>query len=103
MVKEVGVHEVAIALIVGGLQTDVFVQVYGVDLGEIQALFPAAAGQLLIHADGAGTGGETEAAVGLFTHDLLDDIGAGSALTGVILGNDDFHVNTSFVFWTETV
>ena len=28
--------------------------------------------------------------------DLFDDICAGGTLTGVILGNDNFHVNTSF-------
>ena len=81
VVEEVVVHEVAVALVMGGLQAHVLVQVHAVDAGEVQALLPAAAGQLLIHAHGAGAGGQAQGAVGLVPDDGLDDlVGGHSAL-----------------------
>ena len=59
VIEKIGVHEVAVALVMAGLKTDIFVEVYGADLGEVESFFTATAGKLLIHADGAGTGSTT--------------------------------------------
>ena len=91
MVKQIAVHEIAIALIVGGFQTDVLVQIDGVHTGEVQTFLTAAARELLIHADRARTGGEAQRAVGLLADNRLDNIGSGRTLGGVVFGNDYFH------------
>ena len=93
VVEQVAVHEIAVALVVGGLQPDVLVQVHGADLAEVQPFLLAAAGKLLIHADGAGPGGQTQAAVRLLPDDLLDDIRAGGALACIVVANDNFHIS----------
>ena len=91
MVKEIGIHEIAVALVVGRLQTHIFVQIHAVYPGKIQTLFPAAAGQLLIHAHRAGARGQTETAIGLGADDLFKNVGCDGTLLGIIFGNDNFH------------
>ena len=91
MVKEVGIHEIAVALVVGGLQTHIFVQIHTVYPGEIQTLLTAAAGQLLVHTHRAGTGGQTQAAIGLGADDLFKNVCCDGALLGIVFGNDNFH------------
>ena len=99
MVKEVCIHEITVALLMGGLKADVFVQIHGADLAEIQTLFPAAAGKILIHANGAGAGGKTQTAVGLFADDLFDYICAGGALAFIIIADDYSHNSASKILF----
>ena len=91
MVEEIVVHEVAVALIVGGLQADILIQIDGMDLGEIQALFGAAARQLPVHADGAGAGGEAEGALRVLPDDGFDDVSGDGAGLFVIFCDDHTH------------
>ena len=91
VVEEVAVHKVAVALVVGGLQTDILIQVHRVDLGKVQTLLPAATGQLLVHAHRAGAGGEPQTAGGVIPDDLFHNIRGAGALLRVVLGDDYFH------------
>ena len=49
MVKEVCIHEITVALIMGGLQTHIFIQIHAVYAGEVQPFLAAAACKLLVH------------------------------------------------------
>ena len=92
MVKEVVLHEVAVALVVGGGQTRILVQVHGTDLAEIQVAGLIARDQLLVHPDGGGPGGETQHAVGLQNNMGSQQAGSLPAHGLIIFGDVDLHV-----------
>ena len=64
MGKKVLVHEKPVALGIFRAEAFVFVQIYGLYLGEIQIAFPAPRSQLLVSAYRGGAGGQTQYAVG---------------------------------------
>ena len=104
VVKEVLLHEVAVALLVGGLQADVFIQVHGLDLGEVQVALLVPVDELVIHPHGAGAGGEAHHAVGLQDDLGGEDIGRLAAHGPIIFGHVDLHSCVrSFIFYDDRI
>jgi len=97
MIEQVGAHEVGIALVVILGQTHVLVQVDGSDLGEVQLAGLILGDQLLVGTNRAGTGSQTQNAVGLQMDLGGDDIGSLAADIGVILGNDQSRFSLSLI------
>ena len=94
MVEQIILHEIAVALIVGGGQPYIFVQVYRVHLGKAQIPLPVPLHQLLVGPDGGGAGGQTQHTVRLGYHLGCDDGGRPAAHGVVILLTIDSHGNT---------
>ena len=53
VVKKIAVHEITVALLMGGGETDILVEIHAVNAGEIQPLLAAAPRKLPVHADRA--------------------------------------------------
>ncbi len=70
--KKVLAHEVREALRMIGGKSQVFVEIEGGHAGKIEGLFPVQAGELLIHADGAAAGRQTEAKSRVAAHGARD-------------------------------
>ena len=75
LAEEVLLHEEAVALVVGGREPHVLVQVERPDLREVQALLAVEAGELLVDRDGGRPGRQTQNAIRLAAHDLGDAVG----------------------------
>ena len=93
MVKEVGTHEVGVALVVVLGQSHVLVQVHGVDLGEVQVAGLVLGDQLLIGAHGAAAGSQAQHTVGLQLDLSGNDVGGLAAHVCVIFGANQSHNN----------
>ena len=92
MVKQMVVHEIAIALIVIGGDGVVFIQIDGADSGEIQLAGLILLDQAGIHTLGGGAGGKTQHAVGLERDLRRDDIGSLGGHFRIILADNNLHV-----------
>ena len=89
--EQVVVHELAIALLLGGGHAIVLVQVVGHGLAEVNRAFLVQLGQIVISGDGRRTRRKAEYAGGLFSY-LSREQQSGALAQGlVILAYDDFH------------
>ena len=95
MVEKIAVHEVAVALVVCRFKTYILIQIYSMDLREIQAFLLATTGKFLIHADRAGTCSQSQCALRLLTDDLLHDVCSLLGAILIVLCDNDFHKCTS--------
>ena len=93
VVKEVVAHKVNVALIAGVVQPHILVQVDALDAAEIDVTLFVPFDQLLVGADGTGTGGQTQYAVGLQNDLSRDDVGGLTTHMVVVTGRDDPHFN----------
>ena len=91
VVEQVGVHEVAVALVMGLGDAAVFVQVHRAHLGEIHLAGLVGLDELFVHGHGGAAGGKAQLAVGLFVHQLADHVGHIGAALIIALGHDDVH------------
>ena len=94
-IKKVVVHEVAVALVVGDGKAPVLVQVHRGDLGEVHLALLVPLDQVLVRADGAGTGGQAQHTVGLEDHLGGQDIGRLPAHGGVVRRFVNTHTDPS--------
>ena len=99
MVEEIVVHEVPVALVMLMGQAHVLVHIEGDDVGKRELPGLIHAHELLVHADGAGAGGQAqhEGAVFLVGADLRSDV-VGSPLAHfiVIILNNNSHVDSPY-------
>ena len=93
VVEQILVHEIAIALVVGAVQADVFVEVIGIHIGEVQLLRVAAARELLIHGHGRGAGGQTQHGLLLALHHVGDNVRRGHSRILRMIENTNLHEN----------
>ena len=91
MVEQIGTHKVGIALVVILAQTHIFVQIDGLDPGEVHLTVFIFLDEHLIGANGAAAGGQTQNTVGLQCYNGSDDITGLPADIGVVLCADDSH------------
>ena len=91
VVEEVVLHEVAVALVVIARQALVLVQVHGTDVGKGQVALVVPLDQLLIGADGGGTGGQTQHAIGLDDDLRRDEIRGLTAHSRVVSAGNKSH------------
>ena len=103
-VKEVLVHKITVALVVFRGEAQVFIQVYGLDLGEVQVALLVPVDELVIHPHGAGAGSEAHHAVGLQDDLGGEDIGRLAAHGPIIFGHVDLHSCVrSFIFYDDRI
>ena len=100
VVEEVGLHEIAVALVMGGGQADILVQVYRAHPGEAQISLLVPLHQLTVGPDGRGARGQPQHAVRIQDHvdarpleGRLDGLGVSSQGT-VIVQEAPRFVNT---------
>ena len=91
MVKEVGLHEIAVALVMGGSQPRVLVQVHALHLGEVQIPGLVPLNELLVHADGRGARGQTQHTGRIEVHLGGDDVGRPAAHGLIVLCDVSSH------------
>ena len=91
MVEQVGTHEVSVGLVMVLGQANVLVQVDGLDLGEVQLASFVLLDQFLVGANRAGTGSQTQNAIGLQGDDGSDDIASLDADVSIVFCTDQFH------------
>ena len=95
--EEVVIHKVAVALVVGAVQTHVLVQVHAGDGGEVDLARLVIGDQTLVGANGGGTGRQTQHAVG-FDQNLSRNQVSGLVAQLVIgVHNNVFHHTVSFL------
>ena len=94
VIEQVGVHEVAVALVVGLGDAAVLIQIHGVYLREVHLAGFVGLDQLLVHGYGGAAGGQAQLAVGLLVHQFADHIGHIGAAFIVAFGNNNFHCDT---------
>ena len=85
MVKQIFLHEPAVALRVVTRKPAVFIQIEGLDMGEIKCSILITADQLLIEADRSGTGCETEDTGGIPSDFIREDVRGLFTDTGISL------------------
>ena len=88
VVEQVGIHEVAIALVMGAGDAAVLIQVHGVHSGEVHLAGLVGFDELLVHGHRGTTGGQAQLAGGLLIHELADHIGHVRAAGVVALGHN---------------
>ena len=91
MVKQVGAHEVGIALVMVLGQAHILVQVDGLDLREVQVAGLILGNQLLIGAHRAAAGSQAQHTVGLQINLGGDDVGGLPAHILIVLGANQSH------------
>ena len=91
MMEQVVVHKIAITLGMVRGQTQIFIQIKGCNLGKIQIALLVLFDQILIGADGCGTGSQTKDTIGLQNHLCGDDIGSLAAQFFIAGNVDDIH------------
>ena len=92
MVEQIVIHEVMIALIVGGLQRIVFIQIVGSNLAEIQSAFVVHTNQFFIGTNGRRTGSQTQNRIGLNIYDAGDDSGCFLAQGLVVFAYQNLYI-----------
>ena len=91
MVKQIGAHEVSIALVMLRGKPYILVQIHGSDLGEVQLARLVFGNQLPVGTHGAAAGGKAQYAVG-FQIDLSgNDVCGLTAYILIILGANQSH------------
>ncbi len=91
MIKEVLLHEVAVALGMGALQAAVLVEVERLALGEAEVARLIALYQVGVQTDGRGARCQAQDAVRLSLDDGGDFVGGQSAHLFIRVGNDQLH------------
>ena len=91
VVKEVLLHEVAVALGMGALQAAIFVEVERLALGEAEVACLIALHQVGVQADGGGARCQAQDTVRLGLDDGGDLVGGQSAHLFIRVGNDQLH------------
>ena len=93
MVKQVGLHEIAVALLMMGGQAQILIQIHGANLCKAQIALLKPLHQLLVSAHGGSPGGQSQHTVRLINDLGGDDIGrpAAHGLIGFCL--IDAHVD----------
>ena len=91
VVEQVGVHKIAVALLVRAGQAAVFIQVYGVHLGKIHLARLVHLGQLLINGHGRAAGCKAQLGVGLRVYKVANHARHHSAGFIIAVCHDHFH------------
>ena len=99
VVKKIAVHEITVALLMGGGETDILVEIHAVNAGEVQSFLAAAPRKLPVHADRARAGGEAERAAGVRADRFLQNVSGKTADLFVIFGDDYFQDIFSFIIF----
>ena len=92
VVKEVGLHKIAVALGVVRREAHVLVQIHALDLVKVQIPLVIPVDELLIHAHWGGPGGQSQHAGGVQDHLGGDNIGRLAAHTLIVLSNINLHI-----------
>ena len=98
MVKQILVHEVAVALIVVGSDGIVLVQIDSGNAREINFTRAVHLDQLLIHSNGSRTRSQSENGSFGRSDDICHDIGGDGGHFFIVLTNDEFHRKHLSVF-----
>ena len=91
MVKEIGLHKVAVALVVASVKTDVLVKVYRGYGRKIEVALFVPLDELTVGANRGRTGCKTKHALRLHNDLCRNDIGSLTAQLVVVLNGNEFH------------
>ena len=91
MVKQVGVHKIAVALVVGAGQAAILVQVDGAHLGEVQLALAVHADEVAVNGHRRAARGKAQLGVGFVLDEAAEHIRHHGAAFFVIGGDDYFH------------
>ena len=91
MLEKMLPHEPVVGLIMGGRQTDIFVEVEGCHPTEVQILLAVETDQFPVEHQRGATRGEAEHGVGFFPHNPGDDLGGEKTTILWAVADDDFH------------
>ena len=91
MVKQIGVHEISVGLVMSGRQGIVFVQIIAGYILKRDFSCLVHSGKLLVHPYRCGAGSQTQNALGLGFQKVGNDFGAFLGHFLIIFANDDLH------------
>ena len=98
VVEQIGVHEIAVALVMRAGDTAVFIQVHGVHAGEIYLAGLIHLNELFVDGHRRTARGKAELGIGLGVYKFLDHIGDDRAGLVIAVRYDHFHGSRSFFF-----
>ena len=97
VIKELGLHEVVVALVVFGSETEIFVEVEALAILEGDFASLVGFSEQLVHLHRGGAGGQAEDGFGVGLHLVDKDFGGELATFIRILNDRNFHVDLSFL------